>query len=227
MGELPQHVFSVGALGIENIKSLNLLSREALGERFGGVFGKDYIMVTYHPVTLEGNSARWQFQNLLDVLTENREYNYIFTYANADPEGNVINEMIQEYVESNENAKAFVSMGQLGYLSALKYCKAVVGNSSSGLIEAPSFFIPTVNIGNRQEGRVKAQTVIDCGYGREEIKNAISKAVGIEFAEMCKKCENPYDKAYTSERIIAEIKKYLNAGESISKKFYNIEVTDI
>lgn len=222
MGEQPQKVFSVGALGIENIRSLNLLSREALCERFGAVFEQRYMMVTYHPVTLEGNSAKWQFQNLLDVLSDNQGYNYVFTYANADPEGNAINEMIREYVEAHSNTKAFVSMGQLGYLSALKYCDAVVGNSSSGLIEAPSFNIPTVNIGNRQAGRVKADTVIDCGYSGNEIQRAFEKATDVVFRNACMEYVNPYEKMGTSDQIINEIKKYLWANESISKKFYDI-----
>lgn len=224
MGEQPQKVFCVGALGIENIKSVDLFSREELSQRFGKVFKEKYMMVTYHPVTLEGNSAKWQFKNLLDVLSDNREYNYIFTYANADPEGDGINEMIREYVREHSNTEAFISMGQMGYLSALKYCSAVIGNSSSGIIEAPSFKIPTINIGNRQKGRVKAKTIIDSGYSVDEIAKAFEQATDRAFRVECEKYSNPYEQSGTSNKIVTEIKNYLLTTGGISKKFYDIEV---
>lgn len=224
MGEQPQRVFSVGSLGIENMKSLHLLDREELANKYGNLFEKKYILVTYHPVTLEKNSAKWQFQNILNVLDNYKEYNFIFTYANADPDGQIINEMIEGYIKENLNTKAFVSMGQLGYLSAMRYCEAVLGNSSSGIIETPFFHKPTINIGERQEGRMKAETVIDCGYSYDEIKSAFEKATSEAFKKECELFSNPYEKENTSSCIISEIKKYVSLKSDISKEFYDIEV---
>lgn len=223
MGEQPERVFCVGALGVENIKETALLERKEVCDKYGEIFRENYMMVTYHPVTLEGNSAGWQFENLLKVLSGHGEYHYIFTGANSDPEGNVINKMIENYVNEKKNAKAFVSMGQTGYLSALKYSSAVVGNSSSGIIEAPSFCIPTVNIGMRQKGRIRAGSVIDCGYLAEEIEEAFQKATTEAFLAECRICTNPYEGEHTSDRIISGIKSFLNEGNGTSKRFYDIQ----
>lgn len=222
MGEQPDKVFCVGAPGIENIKKIPLLSRQELIEKFGRQFSKDYIMVTYHPVTLENVASEQRFENLLQVLEKHKEYNYVLTYANADTGGESINRMIEEYVNSNSNSVAFRSMGQEGYLSALKYCKAVVGNSSSGIIEAPTFHVPTVNIGERQTGRVKAKTVIDCGNTSKEIEQAFMQAVGKEFQIICQNSHNPYEGSQTAATIVKEIKKFLDTAQTIKKKFYSI-----
>lgn len=223
MGEQSDRVFCVGALGTENIKRQVLFEKDELCKNFGDIFTNPYIMVTYHPVTLENNSAEWQFENLLNVISRHNEFNYIFTYANSDMDGKIINEMIEEFVKYNENAKAFKSMGQIGYLSALKYCEAVIGNSSSGIIEAPSFHIPTMNIGERQMGRVRAETVIDCGYSVQEIEGALDKIRSREFKEFCQKCDNPYEGIDTSGTIVQEIKKFLDTNTGNKKKFYDIE----
>ncbi len=223
MGEQPERVFHVGALGVENIKKLTLYTRKEVCDKFGDLFEQPYVMITYHPVTLEQNSAKWQFENLLEVIEKHPEYHYIFTYANADMDGEIVNQMIESHVASHDNAIAFKSMGQMGYLSALQFAEAVIGNSSSGLIEAPSFHIPTVNIGARQNGRVKADTVIDCGNTKEEIDAAMQKALKADFKEKCKSCSNPYEGEETSEEIIKEIKKYLKNYVDNRKKFYDIE----
>lgn len=222
MGEQPERVFNVGALGVENIKKISLLEREELIEKFGEVFKSEYIVVTYHPVTLENTSAESQFQNLLDVLSVHEEYNYVLTHANADAGGGIINTMIEDYVSQHTNCTAFVSMGQVGYLSALKYCTAVMGNSSSGIIEAPTFHIPTLNIGERQAGRVRAETVLDCGYTREEIAETFKKAVSSEFRASCADMENPYEGKETAQTIVNIIKEYFDKKSSIKKKFYTI-----
>lgn len=223
MGEEPKRVFYVGALGSENIKKQELYSREELCEKFGQGFKNSYLLITYHPVTLEHGQAKEQFDNLLKSLSDLEDYVFIFTYANADAEGAVINQMIEDYTRKfPEKAYAFVSMGQKGYLSALKYCSAVVGNSSSGIIEAPSFHVPTINIGKRQTGRVMADTVISCGNSCEEIKNALSTALGQDFRNHCRISENPYEKEGTSERIVEEIKNYLDKKPVAGKKFYDI-----
>lgn len=223
LGEQPQRVFCVGALGTENIKKTELYEREQLCNQFGNIFSSEYIMITYHPVTLENSSAKQQFENLLKVVDNHKEYNYIFTYANADPDGSIINILIEEYVHKNKNAVAFVSMGQLGYLSALKYAKAVVGNSSSGIIEAPSFHIPTINIGDRQKGRVQAQTVINSGYSVEEIEQKFKKIRDQSFIEICKHCQNPYEGKNTAETIVKEMKNFLISYSGKKKSFYDME----
>ena len=150
MGEEPDRVFYVGALGIENIKTQKLLSKSELAQSVGFSPDDSYIVVTFHPVTLEINTAGEQFDKLLGALDVYKEYYIIFTMANADTNGRIINQKIEEYVSRNKGrAVAFTSLGMMRYLSALKYCEMVIGNSSSGILEAPSFKIPTVNIGDR------------------------------------------------------------------------------
>ncbi len=223
MGENPKRVFYVGALGTENIRNSTLYSIDELCGKFGECFRKPYFMITYHPVTLEPGSAQKQFNNLLTSLSSFKDYTCIFTYANADSEGTIINQMTEKYVNNNDNAFAFVSMGKNGYLSALKHCKAVIGNSSSGLIEAPSFHIPTVNIGNRQTGRITGNTVLSCGNSSEDIVKTISTALSPEFNRLCRSSQNIYDKEGTSETIVKEIKKFLSQDISTAKKFYDID----
>lgn len=223
MGEAPERVFAVGALGIENIKNVQLLERKELCRKFGEIFEKPYVMVTYHPVTLQKESAVSQFEKLLNVIEQFRECNYVFTYANADMGGKKINKMIENYVEGHTNTIAFVSMGQIGYLSALKYCKMVVGNSSSGIIEAPSFHVPTINIGERQAGRVKAETVFDCKCEEKDMKRVFKRILENESTAVYQKIYNPYEKENTSGEILNKIKQALENGIKLEKVFYDIE----
>lgn len=222
MGEEPGHVWNVGALGVENIKHVQLLSRDELRAKYSPLFDKPYILVTYHPVTLEMNQARLQFEEFLQAISERKEYSFIFTYANADMEGNEINRLINTYIEKHENACAFKSMGQSGYLSALRYACCVAGNSSSGIIEAPSFHIPTVNIGNRQKGRECSQTVVSCGNSVNEIREALAYALDKEFSAKCKNFPNPYEGKNTSDRIVEIIKMELKNGIKLKKHFVDI-----
>jgi GDP/UDP-N,N'-diacetylbacillosamine 2-epimerase (hydrolysing) len=162
LGEHPNRVFNVGGMGIENIKKLKLLTRDEFEKSIEFKLNKKNILVTFHPVTLENSTAKEQFQELLDVIDELKDTNIIFTKANSDTDGRVINQMIDEYVAKNfHKSIGFSSLGQLRYLSALQFVDAMVGNSSSGLTEAPSFRIGTINIGDRQKGRIKAESVID------------------------------------------------------------------
>ena len=223
LGEQPERVFSVGALGVENVKSLSLLSRKELEESIQFSFDKATVMVTYHPVTLENDTVENQFANLLTVLKKHKELQIIFTKANADTDGRVINQMIDQFVLENSNRSiAFTSMGQLRYLSALQYCVAVIGNSSSGIIEVPSFGIPTVDIGERQKGRVRAESVIHCGTEESEIESAMKEALSDAGREKAKQSMNPYEGVDTSKRIIEVIKKYLKQGIVLKKHFYDI-----
>ena len=223
LGEHPDRVFSVGALGVENIKSIKLKTKTELEHSIQFQFNQPTVMVTYHPVTLEKLTSGQQFQNLLHVLERKKDINIIFTKANADTDGKVINQMIDVFVaEHKDRCVTFTSLGQLRYLSALQYCVAVIGNSSSGIIEAPSFGIPTVNIGDRQKGRACAESVIHCGVEEEEIDAAIKKALDSEFRENICDGENPYEGTNTSEKIISVIKQVLNEEVSLKKKFYDI-----
>jgi GDP/UDP-N,N'-diacetylbacillosamine 2-epimerase (hydrolysing) len=142
LGETPDRVFCVGAVGIENILQEQLLSKSELEESIGFVLDKPYAVITFHPVTLEGDSSGEQFQELLDVCSHHPEMKFIFSKANADAHGRIINQMIDGYVQENDNAVAFSSLGMVRYLSAVKYSAMVLGNSSSGLVEAPSFRVP-------------------------------------------------------------------------------------
>ena len=163
LGEDPSRVFNVGGMGIENIKRLELLNKKEFEKSIEFKLNIKNILVTFHPVTLENSTAKEQFQQLLDAIDELEDTNISFTKANSDTDGRVINQMIDEYVTKNSHKSiVFTSLGQLRYLSALQYVDAVVGNSSSGLLEAPSFKIGTINIGDRQKGRIKADSIIDC-----------------------------------------------------------------
>lgn len=224
LGEQPERVYNVGALGVENIKSEQLLLKSDLEKRIHFKFDSKIAMVTYHPVTLEVNTAIEQFSNLLLVLERKKDYHIIFTKSNADMEGRSINYMIDDFVEKySERAIAFTSMGQLNYLSALKYCSIVVGNSSSGIIEAPSFAVPTINIGNRQNGRVKAESVIDCDTSVVGIEEAFCKAEEEEFRKKLINGLNPHEKENTGKNIVNIIKDNVKAGINIQKKFYDLE----
>lgn len=221
LGEAPDRVFNVGALGIENIKKLKLLSKQELEEQINFAIDDNTVMVTFHPVTLDNNSASTQFFNLLNALDE-KEYRIIFTKANADADGRIINQMIDEYVrDHSEKSVAFVSMGQLRYLSAMRYVKMVVGNSSSGIIEAPSFNVPTVDIGDRQKGRVSAESIIHCEPTQKGIVDAINKAKSEKFQKKILGIANPYEGVNTSDKIILEIKKYIEKKVEVKKTFYN------
>lgn len=223
LGERPENVFYAGALGVENIRMQNLMDRQELAQSIGLSSNIPYVIVTFHPVTLENKTAGEQFENLLTALEQYREYYIIFTKANADTDGRIINQKMDQYVGRNrDRAIAFVSLGMIRYLSALQYCEMVIGNSSSGIIEAPSFRVPTINIGKRQSGRIRAESVIDCGNCVEEISAAIEKAKRLKAEGMLQDMENPYEKSGTSDNIYSEIKKYLLQHKTIEKKFYDI-----
>ena len=180
------------------------------------------MVVTYHPVTLEKNTAKEQFENLLAALDEIKGYKIIFTKANADTDGRIVNRLIEEYVKVNsERAVCYTSLGIVRYLSTLKYSEMVIGNSSSGLLEAPSFHIPTVNIGDRQKGRVRAESVIDCGYELAEIIKAIKQAIQVKSEGRIEGISNPYEGENTSLEIYKKILEYIN-GAIENKEFYDL-----
>ena len=225
LGENPERVFYVGALGVENIKKINLMTKEELEKSIHFEIDENTVVVTYHPVTLENNTVEEQFLNLLKVLDRNPKIRMIFTKANADTNGRIVNELIDKYTAQNsERACAFMSLGQKRYLSALKYCRIVIGNSSSGIIEAPSFGKPIINIGDRQKGRICADSVINCGYTQQEIQQAMETALTKEFENKASNCRNPYEKENTAANIISVIKVYLlNDKIKLKKGFYDIK----
>lgn len=221
LGESPERVFNVGAIGIDNIKKLQLLDKKQLEDSIDFELDKPFLLVTYHPVTLENNSAEAQFNELLKALSTIKNLKVIFTKPNSDANGRVIISLIDKFVAQNpETAIAFTSLGQLKYLSLMQFTTAVVGNSSSGIIEAPSFGIPTVNIGDRQKGRERADTVIDCGYTETEISEAINKVISDDFQQFCNTIENVYGDGNTTQRIVEILKSTDNI--SLKKPFYDL-----
>ena len=224
LGESPDRVFNVGALGIENIRKLPLLSRKDLEKEIGFSLGQQCILVTYHPVTLEQATAQIQFQNLLNAIDTIDGLHIIFTKANADTEGRIINQMIDEYVTRKKKnaATSFTSMGQIRYLSAMKHVDAVVGNSSSGIVEAPSFKAPTVNIGDRQKGRVQTRSVINCSPTKDVIIQALKQVLSPEFKQSIQDMTNPYEKEKTAKNI-KEIIKHFDLINILKKEFYDME----
>lgn len=227
MGERPDRVFNVGSLGIENIKKIPLLKKNDLEKQLGVDLGVSFAVLTYHPVTLEQCSYEWQVAELLAAIEVDHTTTYVITGANADSGGERINELLRSYCSKSGKAFFFDSLGMLRYLSALKYCDFVIGNSSSGLIEAPSFHIPTVNIGDRQKGRLKADSIIDCKADRGSIIKAIHKALDKSFRKKCENVINPNGDGNTSKKILTEIKKYHNAhGYMIQKEFYDLPIEE-
>jgi UDP-N-acetylglucosamine 2-epimerase (non-hydrolysing)/GDP/UDP-N,N'-diacetylbacillosamine 2-epimerase (hydrolysing) len=222
LGEQPDRVFSVGAIGVENIKNTPLMPKKELESCLGFSLAEKTILVTYHPVTLENATAEQQTRNLLEVLEGLKEYKIIFTFPNSDTGGKVIINLINQFVKHHKDRSiAFASLGKRRYLSTLQYISAVVGNSSSGIIEVPSFGIPTLNIGDRQKGRISADSVIHCGTSKEEIEKGLDILFSEQTIKVAKQKQNPYDGEETVETIFHQLKKY-PLGNLIQKSFYNL-----
>jgi len=224
LGEDPSRVFNTGGMGIENIKRLKLLSRNKFEESINFKLNKKNILVTFHPVTLENNTSKKQFQELINTINELDDTNIIFTKTNSDSNGKVINQMIDRYTARYpKKSVGFTSLGQLRYLSALKYVDAVVGNSSSGLLEAPSFKIGTINIGDRQKGRIRAKSVIDCLANKKDIQKSFKKLYSKNFQKLLINVNNHYDNGFSSKKIIRVLKNF-NLKNILKKNFYNIQL---
>jgi len=222
LGESPDNTYNVGALGVENIRKMKLLTKDVLEGEIGFKLKAQCVLVSFHPVTLEMDAAGEQFQIVLDAIDTFDNLRSIFTKTNSDTHGRIINKKIDDYVAANrEKAMAFTSMGQLTYLSTMQYVNAVMGNSSSGIIETPSFNVPTVNIGDRQKGRIRADSVIDCKPDKDSIISALTKAFSTEFNKRIKNTINPYEKQNTAFTIKETLKK-CELKNIIKKKFYDI-----
>lgn len=221
LGEDPARVHVVGSPGIDNIRSMTRLSRNELASDLDFTFREKNLLVTFHPVTLERFSAMQQFQELLDALESmGEEVGVIFTKPNADTDGRVIIRMTDDYVASHPNARAYTSLGQLRYLSLMAQVDVVVGNSSSGLYEAPSLGKPTVNIGDRQKGRLQATSVLNCNASADEIVAAIRES----FTRDCSATVNPYGDGYSSERIVKLIREMNDPQALLKKHFHEVSL---
>lgn len=220
LGEQPERVFLVGGLGIDNIKRLKLLDRAELEASIDFQLGAKNLLITFHPVTLETSTAEDQMAELLAALAELKDTQLIFTMPNADTDGRTLIKMVQQFVARHPNARAYTSLGQLRYLSCVAQVDGVVGNSSSGLAEVPSFKKGTINIGDRQRGRLQAASVINCEPTRQSIETALKRLYFADFQVTLNQVLNPYGEGGASEKIIASVKSA--ALENILKKrFYD------
>ena len=223
LGENPESVFEVGAVGIDNIVRLKFLSLQDLEKQINFSLGKKFFLVTYHPETLTGKSPVEALKTLFAVLNEFPEYKLIFTQANSDAGGRIINEQIEAYAKKNKERVLLVkSLGQVRYLSAMKLCAAVVGNSSSGLLEAPVLHVPTITIGDRQKGRKRYPSVIDCNEDKQQLLSAIQSLRDSKFLQKIQSMEIPH----TDGKIAITMKNILKQAELSNicqKKFYDLK----
>ena len=219
LGENPSTVYNVGGLGIENIKKLKLLKKDQFEKSINFKLNKKNVLVTFHPVTLEKNTSKKYFQEILFSLDNLKDTNIIFSKTNSDTDGKIINLMIDKYTKKNSfKSKGVASLGQVNYLSALQHVDFVIGNSSSGLLEVPSFKIGTINIGDRQRGRIKSESVIDCLPERNSIKKAINKIYSIEFQKLLENVKNPYENGNASKKI-AKVLRSVSLENILKKNF--------
>lgn len=221
MGEHPSRVFDVGSLGVENIKAVPLMTKDELEASLNFKIDTQTILVTYHPVTLGGDPAK-DIREFLDALDQFKDLKVIFTMPNSDTGRDAIALAVENYVENHSNrAKAYTSLGLKRYLSTLQFVKAAVGNSSSGIIEVPSFGIPTLNIGDRQKGRLSSKSVVNCGTSKDEVIAGLKLCLSEEMQKAAKTYENPYAKPDTANLIYQELKNVELAGLNL-KTFYDL-----
>lgn len=227
LGEHPNRVFCVGAPGLDHIQKLHLLTKEELEQELGLSLLKPIFLITYHPVTLESEQTEKNIESLLQALDVFENATLIFTKANSDTNGRIINEKIADYVVKHPHrTKLFTSLGQLRYLSMMQHCDVVVGNSSSGLIEVPLFQKPTVNIGSRQNGRLKAASVIDCLEDKKSIVQAIQYALSTDFQNKLPHTVSLYGNGNASEKIVKLLKELPMDSQILQKSFYDLTKDD-
>ena len=224
LGEHPSRVFLVGGLGVDSIKHSILLSLKELEASLDFKLGSKSLLITFHPVTFEASAAAEQLSQLLDALAELRDTQLIFTMPNADTESRALIKLIEEYVAQHSNARAFTALGQLHYLSCIAHVDGVVGNSSSGLLEVPSFKKGTINIGDRQRGRLQASSVINCDPIKKSINDAINKLYSKDFQEGLNYVLNPYGEGGASEKIVKTI-KFFDIDRLAKKSFFDLSTS--
>lgn len=221
MGELPEKVFNVGGLGVDAISRMEFSSQEEIEKLIGQKFGIRNLLVTFHPETISNKLPLEQIQILLEALEQNKDINLIFTGVNADPGSDEIENEIQRFIKSRDNAIYINSLGQKNYFSAVQYCDGVIGNSSSGVLEIPTFKKATINIGDRQLGREFARSVVNCEMEIDSIANSIEKIYGKKFNKVLQKTINPYGDGGASKKIYTIIKNY-NTSNLVKKSFYDL-----
>ncbi|MBD1169011.1 UDP-N-acetylglucosamine 2-epimerase (hydrolyzing) [Pelagibacterales bacterium SAG-MED08] len=219
MGENPKKVFSIGGTSIDNAKSIKLIDKKNLEKKINFNFRKKNFLVTYHPVTLDINKSKKEINHLLNVLNLYKDYGIIFTGNNIDPHGSFINDQIVKFVKKNRNSIQIESLGHKVYLSSLNTCDVLIGNSSSGILEAPYFKKPVVNIGERQKGRLKSINIISCGSSFKDINLSIKKSLSPKFNLKLKKFKNYYGNGNASKKAI-KILERINFSKLLKKKFY-------
>lgn len=222
LGEQPDRVFNVGALGVENIKKMPLMGKEEIEKEIDFKINNNTILVTYHPVTLGNRTAKDDIEDFVSALEERKDVQVIFTMPNSDTGGQFIVDAINDFVAKNpERSKAFKSLGVVRYLSVMSQVAAVVGNSSSGLVEVPSFGIPTLNIGDRQKGRLAADSVYNCAPDKTAVLNGLDMVLSPAFRKKAAETHNPYEKENTAQTIYDVISIY--PLEQLNQKhFYDI-----
>jgi GDP/UDP-N,N'-diacetylbacillosamine 2-epimerase (hydrolysing) len=220
LGEQPGRVFLVGGLGIDNIKRLKLLDRVDLERSLDFKLGQKNLLITFHPVTLETATAADQMSELLATLAELKDTQLIFTLPNADTDGRSLIKMVDQFVTQHPNARAYASLGQLRYLSCILHVDGVIGNSSSGLAEVPSFKKGTINIGDRQRGRLQATSIINCEPTRQSIRAALTKLYSVDFQVTLSQTINLYGEGGASEKIIETVKS-IALDDVLKKRFYD------
>ena len=221
LGEQPGRVFLVGGLGVDAIKRINLLSKNELEESMNIKFGLRNLLITFHPVTLEPSTAKKQFAELLDALSRITDTQLIFTLPNADTDGRALINMVENFAFKNPNAHLYNSLGQVRYLSCMAHVDGVVGNSSSGLLEAPSLKIGTINIGERQRGRLQATSIINCDPTCDSISDALEYLYSTNFQNILKDSINPYGYGGASKKIVSTLRQ-INLDGITMKRFYNL-----
>jgi len=221
LGEQPEYVFNVGGLGIDNILRMKLLTRDELEETLNFKLEKRNLLITFHPITLEQNTSAQQMDELLAALVELKDAGLIFTMPNADTEGRVLSRKIEAFCAKHSQARVYTSLGQLRYLSCIQHVDGVVGNSSSGLAEVPSFMKGTINIGDRQRGRLKAASVIDCEPDRGSISKALELLYSPEFQSMLPTVKNPYGTGGASKKIV-KILEGVSFNDLLKKTFFDL-----
>ena len=221
MGELPKNIHNVGALGVENLLKIKLLTLKELEQSINFKMFKKNILVTYHPVTLDEKPIEG-LDYIMKALKNLNQVGIIFTLSNADIKGEKINKKILRFVKNKSNAVAFYNLGQLKYLSCLKHCDLILGNSSSGIIEAPSFGKVTINVGDRQKGRLKAKSVFDVDIDENEIKEQITKTLNNDFKIKINEISNPYYKKDSTKNIMSFLLRS-NYKKLVHKKFFDFK----
>ena len=223
LGEQPKNVFVVGGLGVDTIKRIKLLDRIELEKSLGVNLGTKSLLITFHSVTLEKDSASIQMKELLAALANLGDTQLIFTLPNADTDGRILIKLVEDFVAIHANAYSFTSLGQLRYLSCISHVDGVVGNSSSGVSEVPSFKKGTINIGSRQKGRLQASSVINCVPTRDGITFALNKLYSKEYQDSLKSVVNPYGEGGASEKVV-KILKSVEFEHVVNKMFYDLPI---